>query len=81
MTSPPTASRAAELARLMITYGPRWHITATIPGTGPRVLTATELGTGRRIRARSEPELEARLIQEPAQVSAAPASLRTECAD
>jgi hypothetical protein len=58
-----TASPAAPLARLKIIYGPRWHITASIPGTGPRTLTATETGTGRRIRARNESELETRLRQ------------------
>lgn len=52
-----TGSPAAQLARLKLTYGPRWHITATIPGTGPRILTATETGTGQRIQARSEHEM------------------------
>ena len=57
-----SSSRAAHLARLKITYGPQWHITTTIPGTGPRTLTAVETGTGRRIQARNEPEMETKLL-------------------
>ena len=57
-------SRARDLARLKLTYGPRWHITASIPGLGPRTLTATETGTGRRLHARNEPEMEARLLRQ-----------------
>jgi hypothetical protein len=58
-----TAGPAAHFARLKIAYGPRWHITASIPGLGPRVLTATETGTGRRIQARNEAEMESKLLQ------------------
>ena len=58
-----SSSRAAHLARLKITYGPRWHIATTIPGTGPRTLTAIETGTGRRLQARNEPEMEIKLLQ------------------
>ncbi len=33
--TPASASRTAHLARLKITFGPRWHITATIPALAP----------------------------------------------
>lgn len=46
---------------------PRWRITVSVPGTGPRILTAIETGTGRCVQARDESELEARLTAEPAQ--------------
>lgn len=56
-------STAAALARLKLTFGPRWHVTVSIPGTGPRTLTATETGTGRRVVARNEREMESALLQ------------------
>ena len=80
MSGPAVPSRAAHLARLMLTYGSHWRITVSVPGTGPRVLTAIETGTGRCVQARSESELEARLTAEPAQ-RAGPAPGAHESAD
>ena len=59
-----STSPAAHLARLKVTYGPRWHISASIPGTGPRTITAIETSTGRRLQARNEPEMEAKLMHD-----------------
>ena len=69
----------AALARLKLDYGPRWHITASVPGTGPRTITAVETGTGRRIHARNEPEMETRLRQAAGPTSRASPATGTEC--
>ena len=57
-----STSPAAQLARLKISYGLRWHISASVPGTGPRTITAIETATGRRLQARNESEMETKLM-------------------
>ena len=79
MTGTAGVNAAAEFARLKLTYGPRWHIAASIPGTGPRTLTATDTSTGRRVRARNEAELETTLAQASQQRQVPGQPAHTEC--